>query len=93
MASAMMNPQIVKGALCHALWILTPVPELLNDRKVICHTLVLADVLNAGAVYVPEESHVVVDRDLITGRSEADIEVYCQKIAETYESITKNQIK
>lgn len=35
MASAMMNPQIVKGALCHALWILTPVPELLKGRKVI----------------------------------------------------------
>ena len=49
MVSAMMNPQIVKGALCHALWILTPVPELLNGRKVICHTVVLADVLNAGA--------------------------------------------
>lgn len=50
MAYAMMNPQIVKGALCHALWILTPVPELLNGRKIICHTVVLADVLNAGAV-------------------------------------------
>lgn len=93
MASAMMNPQIVKGALCHALWILTPVPELLNGRKVICHTVVLADVLNAGAVYVPDESHVVVDRDLVTGRSAADIEAYCQKLAETYESISTNPIK
>ena len=93
MASAMMNPQIVKGALCHALWILTPVPELLNERKVICHTVVLADVLNAGAVYVPDESHVVVDRDLVTGRSAADIEAYCQKLAETYESISTNPIK
>lgn len=93
MASAMMNPQIVKGALCHALWILTPVPELLNGRKVICHTVVLADVLNAGAVYVPDESHVVVDRDLVTGRSAADIEGYCQKLAETYESISTNPIK
>lgn len=89
----MMNPQIVKGALCHALWILTPVPELLNGRKVICHTVVLADVLNAGAVYVPDESHVVVDRDLVTGRSAADIEAYCQKLAETYESISTNPIK
>ncbi|MCM1271614.1 MAG: DJ-1/PfpI family protein [Ruminococcus flavefaciens] len=92
MASAMMNPQIVKGALCHALWILTPVPELLNGRKVICHTVVLADVLNAGAVYVPDESHVVVDRDLVTGRSATDIEAYCQKLAETYESISTNPI-
>lgn len=93
MASAMMNPQIVKGALCHALWILTPVPELLNGRKVICHTVVLADVLNAGAVYVPDESHVVVDRDLVTGRSATDIEAYCQKLAETYERISTNPIK
>ncbi len=93
MASAMMNPQIVKGALCHALWILTPVPELLNGRKVICHTVVLSDVLNAGAVYIPDESHVVVDRDLVTARSAADIEAYCQKITETYESIMQNPIK
>lgn len=92
-ASAMMNPQIVKGALCHALWILTPVPELLNGRKVICHTVVLADVLNAGAVYVPDESHVVVDRDLVTARSVADIKAYCQKLVETYESLTTNLIK
>lgn len=49
--------------------------------------------VNAGAVYVPDESHVVVDRDLVMGRSAADIEVYCQKLAETYENITKNPIK
>ncbi len=93
MASAMMNPKVVKGALCHALWILTPVPELLKERKVICHTVVLADVLNAGAIYVPDESHVVVDRDLVTARSAADIEAYCQKLVETYENIMKNPIK
>lgn len=93
MASAMMKPQIVKGALCHALWILTPVPELLQGRKVICHTVVLADVLNAGAVYVPDESHVVVDGDLVTARSASDIEAYCQKLAETYENVTQNPIK
>ncbi len=93
MASAMMNPKVVKGALCHALWILTPVPELLKERKVICHTVVLADVLNAGVIYVPDESHVVVDRDLVTAHSAADIEAYCQKLAETYENIIKNPIK
>lgn len=80
MAGAMMNPQIVKGALCHALWILTPVPELLKGRKVICHTVVLADVVNAGGIYVPEESHVVVDKDLVTGRSAEDLEIYCESL-------------
>ncbi len=84
MAGAMMNPQIVKGALCHALWILTPVPELLRGRKVICHTVVLSDVYNAGGVYVPDESHVVVDRDLVTGRSAEDLQLYCDALLATY---------
>ena len=87
MWSAMMNPQIVKGALCHSLWILTPVPELLKGRKVICHTVVLADVYNAGAVYVPDETHVVVDRDLVTGRSAADLKLYCDTLLATYRKI------
>lgn len=84
MAGAMMNPQIVKGTLCHALWILTPVPELLKGRKVICHTVVLADVVNAGGIYVPDESHVVVDKDLVTGRSAEDLEVYCESLLATF---------
>lgn len=84
MASAMMNPNIIKGALCHGLWLLTPTPELLKNRKVICHTVVLADVNNAGAIYLPDASHVVIDRDLVTGRSAADVEAYCNAIMEAY---------
>lgn len=89
MASAMMNPQIVKGFLCHALWLMTPCPELLKSRKVICHTVVLSDVLNAGAVFVPEEFHVYADKDLVTGRSAADLNAYCNKIIQTYEEVNK----
>lgn len=91
MAGAMMNPGIVKGALCHALWILTPVPELLKGRKVICHTVVLADVVNAGGNYVPEESHVVVDRDLVTGRSAQDLPIYCESLLNTYLKLNGKQ--
>lgn len=82
-AAAMANPRIVKGALCHALWILTPNPALLKNRKVICHTVVLADILNAGATFVPDPLHVVVDRDLVTARSLADIEGYFSALVET----------
>lgn len=92
MAGAMMNPQIVKGALCHALWILTPVPELLKDRKVICHTVVLADVLNAGGIYVPDPMHVVVDRDLVTARSAADLELYTETLLATYYKLSNAPI-
>ena len=88
MASAMMDHKIIKGFLCHALWLMTPCPELLKDRKVICHTVVLSDVINAGAVFVPDESHVYADRDLVTGRSAADLDAYCNKIIETYEVVS-----
>ena len=78
-ADAMKRKNIVKGCLCHALWLLTPVPELLKGRKVICHTVVLADIHNAGAIFAPDtgdKSHVVVDDDLVTGRSAADLKDY-----------------
>ena len=80
-AEAMANPNIVKGALCHGLWILTPRPDLLSGRRVICHEVMIADVVNAGAIYVAPApagapataeqpaSGVVVDRDLVTGNS------------------------
>jgi protease I len=72
---AMEDPNIVKGAACHGLWLLTPSRDLLAGRKVICNKVVLADVLNAGAIYTPcpagtpDEEHVVVDRDLVTNDS------------------------
>jgi putative intracellular protease/amidase len=69
---AMADRRIVKGAPCHALWLLTPSPEVLRGRRVVCNTVVLADVLNAGATYVPfpadtpEPEQVFVDGDLVT---------------------------
>ncbi len=82
-ARAMENRKILKAAMCHALWILTPRPDLLRNRHVICHTVVLADIHNAGAIYVPAENHVVVDSDLVTARSFADIEAFFDAIVAT----------
>jgi len=83
-AAAMRDRRIVKGALCHGLWLLTPVPELLSGRRVICHRVVLADIANAGAVYTPSRvggastpltpfPGVVVDDDLVTGETWHDV--------------------
>ena len=80
-SKAMQNPNIVKGALCHGLWILTPMPNLLRDRKVICHEVVRADVLNAGGVYTPSSGGVVVDGDLVTGHSKDDVNLFIDTIA------------
>ncbi|BAZ50410.1 ThiJ/PfpI domain-containing protein [Nostoc sp. NIES-4103] len=81
-AQAMTNPKIVKGAICHGLWLLTPIPELLQGRKVICHEVTLADIANAGAVYVPSASGIVVDGDLVTGRSGHDVGRFIDAIAQ-----------
>jgi len=83
-ARAMRDPRIVKGPLCHGLWILTPYPELLDGRKVICHEVVLADVLNGGAIYVPRDAQnggVVVDGDLVTGHDWHVVQPFIQAIA------------
>jgi Putative intracellular protease/amidase len=84
-AEAMRHSEIVKGALCHGLWILTPCPELLKGRSVICHEVVLADVLNAGANFVPaDESNrgIVVDGDLVTGRTKKECALFVDAIAQ-----------
>jgi protease I len=86
-ANAMRNPRIVKGALCHGLWILTPHPELLQGRRIICHEVVRADVLNAGALFTPSPTNVVVDHDLVTGHSKDDVHRFIQAIAEQVQAL------
>ncbi len=71
-AAAMRDPRVVKGALCHGLWILTPHPELLKGRKVVCNPVVLADILNCGAE-VKLDPRVAVDGDLVTGYSKHEV--------------------
>lgn len=66
---AMMNPRIIKGFPCHALWILTPIPEVLAGRRVTCNRVMLGDVRNAGGIYVAPENGVVVDADVVTNDS------------------------
>ena len=81
-AEAMRNPDIVKGALCHGLWILSPHPELLKGRRVICHEVVRADVLNAGAIFTASADNVVADGDLVTGHSKADVSTFIRRVAQ-----------
>ncbi len=89
-AQAMSTPGLVKGALCHGLWILTPHPELLKARRVTCHTVVMADILNCGAEVVFEDTgdgrsapaKVVTDNDLVTGFSRHDVLPFIEAIAD-----------
>lgn len=88
-AEAMSRPGLVKGALCHGLWILTPNPQLLKGRQVTCHTVVMADILNCGAEVIFEDigdgkkapAKVVVNGDLVTGFSKHEVIPFIDAIA------------
>ncbi len=67
MRRAFARPRIVKGIICHGLWLLAPAPELVRGRKVVVHNNLLGDAKNMGAVYVDQD--VVVDGDLVTART------------------------
>ena len=45
----------------------------------ICHRVVFADIINAGDIYVLDESYVVVDDDLVIACSFADLKAYCEQ--------------
>jgi protease I len=64
---AFADASILKGIICHGLWLVASAPELVRDRPVVAHNNLYGDVRNMGAVYTDQD--VVVDRDLVTGRS------------------------
>jgi protease I len=80
-AGLMAEPKVVKGALCHGLWILAPYPELLQRRRVICHPVVMADILNCGAEIVANPEKVVTDGDLVTGFSKHEVVPFIAAVA------------
>lgn len=60
-------PEIIKGIICHGMWLVAPAPELVRGRKVVCHNNLLGDIRNMGALYTDQD--VVIDGDLVTGRA------------------------
>jgi protease I len=77
---AFANHDIVKGINCHGMWLVSPVPELVHGRPVTAHVNLLGDVRNMGARYVDEP--VVVDGDLVTGRSAPECGPFAHRIIE-----------
>ncbi len=64
---AFADKNILKGIICHGMWLLASAPELVRGRPVVCHNNLIGDVRNMGAIYTDRD--VVVDGDLITGRT------------------------
>jgi protease I len=77
---AFANPSILKGFICHGLWLLAPSPDLIRGRKVVSHNNLYGDVINMGAQFVDED--VVVDSDLVTARTGDHCHLFARKIIE-----------
>jgi len=65
------------AAICHAGWVLVSA-KVLKGRKATCVAAIKDDVMNAGATYVDEP--VVIDGNLITSRTPADLPVWLPAI-------------
>ena len=77
---AFAEPDIIKGIICHGLWLVSPVPELVRGRPLVCHPNLYSDAKNMGAIYVDQD--VVVDGDLVTARTGAHCHQFANKIIE-----------
>lgn len=62
----MKNKKVIKGFICHSLWIAGPIKESFKDRKVTCHNNIISHVENAGMTYKNED--IFIDDDLVTAR-------------------------
>jgi protease I len=71
---------LIKGIICHGMWLVSPAPELVKGRKVTVHNNLIGDARNMGAVYVDED--VVVDGDLVTARTGGHCHLFARKIIE-----------
>jgi len=77
---AFAEKSILKGIICHGMWLVAPVPELVRGRPVIAHPNLYGDVCNMGAIYTDQD--VVVDGDLVTARTGGHCHQFAHKIIE-----------
>jgi protease I len=84
MRRAFAEKEILKGIICHGMWLLATVPELVRGRPVVAHPNLYGDVRNMGAIYTDQD--VVVDGDLVTGRTGGHCHLFARKIIDLLNS-------
>ena len=71
-------PGLLKGFVCHGLWLVSAVPQTVRGRALTCHPNLVGDVRNMGAHYVGGD--VVVDHDLVTARTVDHCHLFAKKL-------------
>jgi protease I len=77
---AFANPNILKGIICHGLWLTAPDTDLVRGRNLVCHNNLHGDAIAYGANYVDQD--VVVDGDLVTARTGKHCHLFAKQIIE-----------
>jgi protease I len=77
---AFAEPSILKGVICHGMWLLSWAPELVSGKRAVVHPNLVADARNMGIQFVNEDT--VVDGDLVTGRTGGHHGPFSRKIIE-----------
>lgn len=85
---AFAKKDILKGIICHGMWLMAPVSELVEGRKAVVHNNLLGDAKNMKIVYVDED--VVVDEDLVTARTGGHCHLFARKIIDILLGEDKN---
>jgi len=75
---AFAEKSVIKGIICHGMWLVAPATELVRGRRVVVHNNLIGDAKAYGAVYVDQD--VVVDGDLVTGRTGGHCHLFARKI-------------
>jgi protease I len=78
---AFAEKDIVKGIICHGMWLVATKPELVKGRKVTVHNNLIGDAKAYGAIY--QDQDVVVDGDLVTGRTGGHCHLFARQIIDT----------
>jgi protease I len=77
---AFANPDIIKGIICHGLWLVAPAIHLVQGRRLTCHNNLHGDALAYGAEFVDQD--LVVDGDLVTARTGKHCHLLARQIIE-----------
>jgi protease I len=77
---AFAEARIVKGIICHGMWLVAPAPELIRGRRAVVHNNLVGDLEAYGGIFVDQD--LVVDRDLVTARTGGHCHLLAKKIVE-----------
>jgi len=69
---------ILKGIICHGMWLVAPAADIVRGRRVVVHNNLIGDARAYGADYVDQD--VVVDDDLVTARSGGHCHLFARTI-------------